>query len=163
MHIEEILAKIETYPCKRICVTGGEPLAQALCLELLTTFCNQGYNVSLETSGAIDISLVDERVMIVMDIKTPASLEASKNLLSNLSFIKKTDQIKFVLCNEKDYLFAKDFLQEHALIEKTQVLFSPSYQELSPQALANWILRDGLEVRFQIQLHKILWGDAQGH
>ncbi|TIE10939.1 7-carboxy-7-deazaguanine synthase QueE, partial [Legionella pneumophila] len=122
-----------------------------------------GYSVSLETSGARDIASVDQRVMIVMDLKTPDSREADKNLLSNLNFLKPTDQIKFVLCSRNDYEWACSMLSEYQLAERVQLLFSPSWNQLNPTDLANWIIQDKLPVRFQLQLHKILWNDAPGH
>lgn len=161
--INEILQQINTYNCKYVCVTGGEPLAQPACLTLLTTLCDLGFAVSLETSGALPIQHVDSRVMIVMDLKTPDSGEHQKNLLSNLPVLKPTDQIKFVICSQADYQWACNLVTEHALTELTQILFSPSYGQLEPSELANWIIRDRLPVRFQLQLHKILWNDAPGH
>ncbi|MDF1647012.1 MAG: 7-carboxy-7-deazaguanine synthase QueE [Legionellaceae bacterium] len=161
--LDDILLQVESFHCKHICVTGGEPLAQVACTGLLTKLCDLGYSVSLETSGARDISTVDKRVMIVMDLKTPDSNEVSKNKLSNIPHLKPTDQIKFVLCSRKDYNWACDMIQEHALTEHTEVLFSPSFEQLAPKTLAEWILNDKIPVRFQLQLHKILWDDAPGH
>lgn len=161
--IEDIMQKVASYGCKQVCVTGGEPLAQTTCIKLLTNLCDAGFSVSLETSGARDISQVDSRVMIVMDLKTPDSLESDKNLLSNLPFLKASDQIKFVLCSRQDYEWARGMLITHNLTERTQILFSPSWNELQPTDLANWIVEDKLSVRFQLQLHKILWNDTPGH
>lgn len=161
--IEDILAKVAEYDCPYVCVTGGEPLAQPGCIELLEKLCDAGYKVSLETSGARDIALVDARVMIVMDLKTPDSGECDKNLLSNLSHIKSSDQIKFVLCSQTDYAWACEFIDRYNLSGLTQILFSPSWKELDPASLANWIVKDKLAVRFQLQLHKILWNDAPGY
>lgn len=161
--IDEILQKTAQFNCRHICVTGGEPLAQPTCLTLLTTLCDAGYHVSLETSGAIDLATVDKRVMIIMDLKTPDSGELEKNKLSNLSYLKKTDQIKFVLCSREDYEWACQILQTHQLETVAQILFSPSWKQLDATKLANWIVQDQLPVRFQIQLHKILWDDAPGH
>lgn len=161
--ISAIISQVHHFDCPYVCVTGGEPLAQPGCIELLKQLCDAGLNVSLETSGAMDIAEVDQRVMIVMDLKTPGSDECDKNLLSNLSHLKKTDQIKFVLCNREDYDWACGMIQEHRLNEQTQLLFSPSWTELNPTTLADWIVADRLPVRFQLQLHKILWNDAQGH
>lgn len=158
-----ILEKVASYQCKQVCVTGGEPLAQPGCLSLLQALCDARYRVSLETSGARDISGVDKRVMIVMDLKTPGSGEANKNLFTNLEYLKPTDQIKFVLCNRNDYDWARQILLEFNLPERVQVLFSPSWNELNPTTLADWIIQDRLAVRFQLQLHKILWDDAPGH
>ncbi len=161
--IADILTKIATYDCAYVCVTGGEPLAQPACLSLLNQLCDMNYKVSLETSGAIDIGMVDERVMIVMDIKTPDSLEVDKNLLTNLAVLKPKDQVKFVLCSRRDYDWACEMITKHQLAKYTQVLFSPSWNQLDPTDLANWIVADKLAVRFQVQLHKILWNDEPGH
>ncbi|CCD06139.1 TPA: 7-carboxy-7-deazaguanine synthase QueE [Legionella pneumophila] len=163
VEIDDILNKVASYQCQHVCVTGGEPLAQPGCIPLLSKLCDAGYSVSLETSGARDIASVDQRVMIVMDLKTPDSREADKNLLSNLSFLKPTDQIKFVLCSRNDYEWACSMLSEYQLAERVQLLFSPSWNQLNPTVLANWIIQDKLPVRFQLQLHKILWNDAPGH
>ncbi|WP_058483302.1 7-carboxy-7-deazaguanine synthase QueE [Legionella spiritensis] len=160
---EAILTRVAGYECSHVCVTGGEPLAQPGCIPLLEELCNAGYQVSLETSGARDIALVDPRVMIVMDLKTPGSQECDKNLFGNLARLKRTDQIKFVICNREDYDWACQIILTHQLTEITQVLFSPSWTELNPTLLANWIIQDRLQVRFQLQLHKILWNDAPGH
>ncbi|HAU1191526.1 TPA: 7-carboxy-7-deazaguanine synthase QueE [Legionella pneumophila] len=163
VEIDDILNKVASYQCQHVCVTGGEPLAQPGCIPLLSKLCDAGHLVSLETSGAKDIASVDQRVMIVMDLKTPDSREADKNLLSNLSFLKPTDQIKFVLCSRNDYEWACSMLSEYRLAERVQLLFSPSWHQLNPTDLANWIIQDKLPVRFQLQLHKILWNDAPGH
>ncbi|HAU9809851.1 TPA: 7-carboxy-7-deazaguanine synthase QueE [Legionella pneumophila] len=163
VEIDDILNKVASYQCQHVCVTGGEPLAQPGCVPLLSKLCDAGYSVSLETSGARDIASVDQRVMIVMDLKTPDSKEADKNLLSNLNFLKPTDQIKFVLCSRNDYEWACSMLSEYQLAERVQLLFSPSWNQLNPADLANWIIQDKLPVRFQLQLHKILWNDAPGH
>lgn len=160
---EAILKQIKSFSCAHVCVTGGEPLAQPGCIPLLTQLCDAGYTVSIETSGARDISTVDSRVMIVMDLKTPDSKESDKNKLSNLEHLKPSDQIKFVLCSRADFDWATDMLHEHRLTERAQVLFSPSFEQLKPKTLAEWILNDKLPVRFQLQLHKILWDDAPGH
>jgi 7-carboxy-7-deazaguanine synthase len=163
MSIESILVKIKDINCPYICVTGGEPLAQPGCKTLLSKLCDLGFQISLETSGAFDIEEVDNRVMVVMDIKTPDSGESKKNLMSNLEKIRLEDQIKFVLSSQQDYEWASAFIKEHELNKKTQVLFSPAWNELDPTSLADWIVRDRLPVRFQIQLHKILWNDTPGH
>lgn len=163
MQLDDILTQVASYGCKHVCVTGGEPLAQPACINLLTQLCDQGYLVSIETSGARDIAAIDERVMIVMDLKTPDSLEADKNLLSNLEHLKPTDQIKFVLCSRADYDWACAMINEYALAQRVQILFSPSWNQLNPTDLANWIIEDKIPVRFQLQLHKILWNDAPGH
>ena len=125
--------------------------------------CDQGFSVSIETSGARDISAVDKRVMVVMDLKTPDSKEESKNLLGNLEYLKPTDQIKFVICSRTDYEWACDMIKKHTLTTRAAILFSPSFEQLAPKTLAEWILEDKLPVRFQLQLHKILWHDAPGH
>lgn len=160
---QDILTRIEAFQTRYICVTGGEPLAQPACIELLHQLCDKNYHVSLETSGAMDCSLVDERVMIVMDLKTPDSGECEKNKLTNLDYLKSTDQIKFVLCSRLDYEWACSMIQKHQLASRAQILFSPSYQQLDPTTLADWIIEDQLPVRFQLQLHKLLWHDAPGH
>lgn len=161
--VRSILDKISTYQCKQVCVTGGEPLAQPGCIFLLQELCDQGYQVSLETSGARDIAQVDKRVMVVMDLKTPDSGESEKNLFSNLEHLKQSDQIKFVLCSREDYDWACQMMQEYRLTERAHILFSPSWNELNPTKLADWIVKDKLAVRFQLQLHKILWNDAPGY
>jgi len=160
--LSEILNHVESYSPKYVTVTGGEPLAQRECLELLTLLCDRGYTVSLETSGALDVSGVDSRVIKVLDLKTPGSKESSKNVWENIGFILAQDQIKFVICDEADYVWAKEKIVEHGLAEKCQVLMSPSHGQLENQILAEWILRDRLNVRFQIQLHKYIWGDVPG-
>lgn len=161
--MDEIVEVVNTYDCPYICVTGGEPLAQPGCIQLLTRLCDASYQVSIETSGARDISTVDKRVMIVMDLKTPDSLESEKNLWANLAYLKPTDQIKFVLCSRADYEWACAMIKEHSLANRFQLLFSPSWNQLKPTQLADWIIQDKLPVRFQLQLHKILWNDAPGH
>jgi 7-carboxy-7-deazaguanine synthase len=161
--MESLLQHVAAYECKYVCVTGGEPLAQPACNNLLTKLCDAGYFVSIETSGARDISKVDPRVMVVMDLKTPDSLESDKNLLTNLDYLKPTDQIKFVLCSRTDYDWACATIKEYALEQRAQLLFSPSWNQLNPTELANWIIEDKLSVRFQLQLHKILWNDSPGH
>lgn len=160
--ISDILTQIKSYQCDYICVTGGEPLAQAGCIPLLEQLCDAGFKVSLETSGARDLAGVDPRVMIVMDLKTPDSQESDKNLFSNLAYLKPTDQIKFVLCSRSDYEWACKIINEYHLHEITQILFSPSWQQLDAALLADWIITDKLPVRFQLQLHKILWNDTPG-
>lgn len=162
MTLAEILAEVGRYPTRYVTVTGGEPMAQKDCLLLLRVLCDKGYQVSLETGGALDVSGVDARVMKVLDIKTPASGEMEKNLWSNLETLHAHDEIKFVLCDEADYEWAKKVLSEHDLASKCGVLFSPAQGQLSPTALADWILRDNLPVRMQVQLHKLLWGNQPG-
>lgn len=162
MEIADILLKVAEFGARYVTVTGGEPLAQKQCHDLLSALCEAGYSVSLETGGAMDIAKVDLRVSIILDIKTPASNEEKKNLWSNLAHIKPSDEIKFVLCNRADYEWAKTKLDELKLVEKCPILFSPSYHELAANELAAWVLQDKLHVRMQIQLHKILWGEKQG-
>ncbi len=160
MSIESILSQIEQYHTNYVTVTGGEPLAQKECVTLLAQICDRGYEVSLETSGAIDVSGVDPRVVKIVDIKTPGSGECAKNLYKNLEYMTKNDQIKFVICDEEDYLWSKKFLKNNEL--SSEVLFSPSYEQLEAKILSEWILRDQLPVRLQIQLHKYLWNDEPG-
>lgn len=160
--IEDILGKIQAFDTPYVTVTGGEPLAQPDCIELLSTLCDHGYQVSLETSGAIEISHVDPRVVTVLDFKTPKSGEMARNLWSNLEYIKTRDQIKFVLCDRQDYDWAKMKIAEYQLDQKCEILLSPCWETLPPTDLANWIVADQLKVRMQLQLHKILWGDKPG-
>lgn len=160
--LDEIMQQVATYATSYVCVTGGEPLAQKGCLTLLKALCDAGYSVSLETSGALDVSSVDPRVSKVLDIKTPASGEMSKNMWANIAHLNAHDEIKFVLCDEADYCWATQILKEHQLTEKCTVLFSPAQGQLEARDLAEWILRDNLPVRLQVQLHKLLWGNQQG-
>lgn len=159
---DDVLAAVGQYEVRHVCVTGGEPLAQRSCLGLLTALCDAGYSVSLETGGAMDISRVDERVMKVVDIKTPASGEEGRNRWQNLEHLAPGDELKFVICNREDYEWARGKLRELQLQQRCEVLFSPSYGQQDPRALAEWILADRLPVRFQVQLHKILWGEEPG-
>lgn len=163
MKIADIMARVATYGVKRVTVTGGEPLAQKQCILLLKKLCDEGYDVSLETSGAMNIAPVDARVSVILDIKTPGSGEVEKNLWQNLELLKAKDEVKFVLCDVTDYQWAKQLLADKAIAEKCSVLFSPVYSQLQPRDLAEWILADKLPVRMQIQLHKILWGENPGH
>ena len=160
--IDAVLGEVASYGTRHVCVTGGEPLAQPTCLALLTALCDAGYRVSLETSGALDISGVDARVATVLDVKTPGSGEERRNRLENLALLKAIDQVKFVITSREDYDWSRRFVQQHALGGRCQVLFSPSFNDLAPATLADWILADRLQVRFQLQLHKILWGDVPG-
>lgn len=162
MDLNEILSQVSSYGAQYVTVTGGEPLAQKPCLELLSALCDTGYEVSLETSGALDVSSVDPRVVKVIDIKTPGSGEMEKNLFDNMNHLLSHDQIKFVICDRHDFEWSKQILQEYQLTDKCQILFSPSFQQQSPGELADWILADRLPVRLQIQLHKYLWGDVPG-
>ena len=161
--IADILDKVASYQAHYVTVTGGEPLAQKDCLPLLSQLCDAGYEVSLETSGALDVSAVDSRVVKVMDLKTPSSGEQAKNLLENLAHLLKHDQLKFVIADRKDYDWAVAMMNEHDLSARCEILFSPVHQHLQPKQLAEWILDDRLPVRMQVQLHKYLWGDEPGH
>ncbi len=161
--LAEVLGDVASHQVAHVCVTGGEPLAQRGCLELLRRLCEAGYEVSLETSGALDITGVDSRVVVVLDLKTPGSGESTRNLWSNLERLRPSDQVKFVICNRADYEWARDVVRERGLIGRCEVLFSPSWNELEARELADWLLTDRLRVRLQIQLHKYLWGDVPGH
>jgi 7-carboxy-7-deazaguanine synthase len=160
--IDEILTEVASYGAHYVTVTGGEPLAQKNCIELLRRLCDEGYEVSLETSGALDVAEVDPRVVKVVDIKTPGSGEVTKNLFTNIEHLLPHDQVKFVICNREDYDWSKSIMLDHRLTDLCEVLFSPSYQQITAGALADWIIDDRLEVRLQIQLHKYLWGDVPG-
>ena len=160
--LQQLFEQIQSYNTRFICVTGGEPLAQPGCLDLLRLLCDQGYEVSLETSGALSIEGVDTRVSRVVDLKTPDSGESDRNLYDNLHWLTPKDQIKFVICSERDYQWAKFKLDEYDLSAKATVLFSPSFEQIDSTSLAQWVLRDQLPVRMQLQLHKILWGDVPG-
>lgn len=164
LSLEEILTRVAAYKPRYVCVTGGEPLAQRECLTLLSLLCDAGYNVSLETSGALPLDGVDLRVIKVMDLKTPGSGEVGRNRWENISCLGLRDQIKFVICNRTDYDWARFKLDEYQLHTKVaDVLFSPSFGQIAPLELAEWILADNLPVRFQLQLHKLLWNDTPGH
>ena len=158
----DVLTQVAAFGTRHVCVTGGEPLAQPECLPLLAALCDAGHAVSLETSGALDIAPVDPRVAVVMDLKTPGSGEHAKNRTENLAHLKATDQVKFVICDRADYDWALAQVAEHALAERCQVLFSPSFGEVDARELAGWILEDRAPVRFQLQLHKALWGNEPG-
>lgn len=160
--IEDILREVAQYQAQYVCVTGGEPLAQKSCPDLLKALCDAGYSVSLETSGAMDISPVDARVSVIMDIKTPGSGEESKNLWANIAHLKAKDEVKFVLADRADYDWAREILEKYQIVKKSPVLFSPVYKTLPPADLAKWVLEDRLPVRMQLQLHKILWGEKPG-
>jgi len=162
LDLDAIMDKVQSFATQYVCVTGGEPLAQPNCLKLLERLCDANFQVSLETSGALDIAAVDARVSRVIDVKTPGSHEASRNRIENFEALTPRDQLKFVICSREDYDWSKAFLDEHGLKERCRILFSPSYNEVSPTALAEWILADRLAVRFQLQLHKVLWGDTPG-
>jgi 7-carboxy-7-deazaguanine synthase len=162
IEIADILAKVAEFGTQYVTVTGGEPLAQKDCHILLKELCDAGYNVSLETGGAIDISPVDSRVSVILDVKTPGSGEVENNVWGNLAHLKPQDEVKFVLCSREDYEWAKELLSTHKINEKCPVLFSPVYSQVNPTALAEWVLADKLPVRMQVQLHKILWGEKPG-
>jgi len=160
--IDGILAEVASHGVRHVCVTGGEPLAQKRCLDLLRRLCDAGYRVSLETSGAIDVADVDPRVSRVVDIKTPGSAEVERNRWENLPLLTAHDQIKFVICSRDDYDWARGIVAEHRLSERCDVLFSPSKSDVSARDLADWIVQDRLPVKFQMQLHKLLWNDEPG-
>jgi len=162
MDINDIVAKVKTYQPRYVTVTGGEPLAQKSCFSLLKALCDLGVEVSLETSGAINIADVDPRVVCVMDLKTPGSGEESKNRYENISLLKQTDQLKFVICDRNDYDWACNKIDEFDLAEHCEVLLSPVHGELQPADIADWIIEDKLAVRLQVQLHKYLWNDEPG-
>jgi 7-carboxy-7-deazaguanine synthase len=160
--IEELVAEVRGHGARHVCVTGGEPLAQPNVHRLLGALCDAGHAVSLETSGALDASQVDPRVVRVLDVKTPASGESSRNLLVNFESPRATDLVKFVICDRGDYEWSREFVASRLLAERVQVLFSPGHGQVEPRELASWILADRLSVRFQLQLHKILWGQEPG-
>lgn len=161
--IADILRTVKDFNCDYATVTGGEPLAQPNCLPLLAQLCDQGLQVSLETGGAMPIDDVDERVSIVLDLKTPGSAEVGRNRVENIALLRPKDQVKFVICDRKDYEWSRAKMLEYRLTERAgEVLFSPSHEQLSARELAEWILQDRLRVRLQVQLHKILWGGEQG-
>ncbi|MFL2549894.1 MAG: radical SAM protein [Gammaproteobacteria bacterium] len=160
--IRKILSQVKSYNTKYVTVTGGEPLAQKNIVYLLNALCEDSFNTSLETSGLMDISLVPNDVEIVMDVKTPSSGEAEKNLKKNLTLIKKKDVLKFVIGNKEDYLWSKSILLENNLLKFNNIFFSPVHDNLNPSEIADWILKDRLNVTFQLQLHKYIWGNARG-
>lgn len=163
MDIAQVLQDVASYGVHHVTVTGGEPLAQPECRSLLSALCDQGYEVSLETSGALDIAGIDGRVSRVMDLKTPASGEEHRNLIANITLLGARDQVKFVICSRKDYDWSVSMLRQHDLAQRVaEVLFSPSHQQLEAVTLADWIVADRLPVRFQMQLHKLLWQDGPG-
>jgi 7-carboxy-7-deazaguanine synthase len=160
--LADILKKVQAYRVHHVCVTGGEPLAQPACLHLLRALCDAGHEVSLETSGALNVSAVDPRVIKVMDLKTPGSGEAARNRWENLVHLSSKDQVKFVICDRADYDWACEVLARDGLTDRVEVLFSVAFGDLAPGTLADWIVQDRLPVRFQLQLHKVLWDDARG-
>lgn len=160
--VTSILERVRRYPTRHVTVTGGEPLAQKACHDLLGALCDLGLDVSLETGGSLDVSGVDARVARIVDVKTPGSGEVGRNHWSNLSVLTPRDEVKFVLVDETDYRWARAVLAEHAIASCCPVLFSPAWGALEPATLAEWVLRDGLPVRLQVQLHKLLWQEARG-
>ena len=160
--IDAILAEVARHRVRHVCVTGGEPLAQKRCIALLAKLCDAGYSVSLETSGALDIGEVDTRVSRVVDIKTPGSMEVTRNHWDNLALLTPNDQVKFVICDRADFEWARDVVAKHALHERCDVLFSPSFGQVPARDLADWIVAEALPVRYQLQLHKLLWNDEPG-
>ena len=160
--LDDILAEVARHGLRHVCVTGGEPLAQKGCLALLTALCDAGYDVSLETSGALDIAEVDARVARIVDLKAPGSGEVDKNRYENIPLLRTSDEVKIVLADAADYDWARAQIATHALDQRCSVLLSPVAGELDPAELAEWVVRDRLPVRFQLQLHKILWNDARG-
>jgi 7-carboxy-7-deazaguanine synthase len=162
MTLDTIVEQVTQHKVQHVTVTGGEPLAQKACPALLTRLCDVGLEVSLETSGALDVSPVDSRVIKVMDLKTPGSGEETKNRWENIDCLTEQDQIKFVICNRADYDWAKRMMEAHQLAARCEVLMSPSFEQLEPRVLAEWVIEDRLPARFQLQLHKILWGEEPG-
>jgi 7-carboxy-7-deazaguanine synthase len=161
--LDDIVQQVKQLGAQYITVTGGEPLAQKDCPELLTLLCDQGFNVSIETSGAFSIESLDPRVCVVMDLKGPSSGEMSKNLYANIEHLRISDQVKFIISDRADYDWARMTLDQYQLQSKAHILFSPCFGKIEAKELAQWILDDKLNVRFQIQLHKLLWGDKPGH
>jgi 7-carboxy-7-deazaguanine synthase len=162
MSLDDILARVASHDTRYVCVTGGEPLAQANCTALLARLCDAGYRVSLETSGAMSLAGVDSRVVKVVDIKTPGSGEEQRNRYGELALLAQQDQVKFVICDRTDYEWSRDKTSELQLGKRAMVLFSPSHEQLPARDLADWILADGIPVRMQVQLHKVLWGNVPG-
>ncbi len=160
--IDSIINTVAQYRSRHVCVTGGEPLAQKRAFDLLVRLCDEGYDVSLETSGAIDIADVDQRVMKIMDIKTPSSTEEARNRYENFQHLDDKDQIKFVICNRTDYDWMKSIIREHRLNDVCEILVSPEHESQNPTQLADWILEDKMNVRMQLQMHKYLWGNTPG-
>lgn len=162
LDFDEIMARVRGFDTQHVCVTGGEPLAQKDCVRLLRRLCDAGLRVSLETSGAMSLAGVDPRVVLVVDVKTPGSGEESRNRYEELQQLAAKDQVKFVICSREDYEWSRGRLQELKLASRCTVLFSPSHDQLPPGQLADWLLEDHLPVRFQLQLHKYLWGNVAG-
>ena len=163
IELAAIKSRVDEYSCLYVTITGGEPLAQPNCIALMKLLCDGGFRVSLETSGAMLIDAVDERVSVVLDLKTPGSMETDKNLYENISYLKRSDQVKFVICDRSDYEWSKARIDQHDLGNKVEdILFSPSFDQLQPAQLAEWVLADSLRVRVQLQLHKYIWGLEPG-
>lgn len=162
MSTKAVLAEVAAHGARHVCVTGGEPLAQRGCPGLVRQLCDAGYTVSVETSGALDVSVLDARAQRVMDVKTPGSGEQGRNLPANLGHLRPQDSAKFVICDRADYEWSREFVRQHGLADRCEVLFSPCWGRLAPAQLAQWLLADRLPVRFQLQLHKVLWGDEPG-
>ena len=162
MLFEDIIHRVTKFNCKDVCVTGGEPLAQANSKKLLKDLADLDFQVSLETGGSISLKEVDERVKIIMDIKTPDSGEATKNRWENLELLKQSDELKIVICSREDYQWSKDIIEQYKISEKCPILFSPCAESIDPRDLAEWILTDQLPIRFQMQIHKILWDNQPG-
>ena len=162
MQLDEIIDQVKSYQTSLVSITGGEPLAQKNSLPLMEQLCDLGFSVSIETSGALDVAEIDPRVNKVMDLKTPASKEERKNNYENINFLTERDEVKFVICDRKDYDWSKSIMEEYDLVNKCSVLFSPVADSLKATELADWILTDRLNVRFQMQLHKVLWDDGPG-
>ena len=162
MPFEDIIHQVTKFNCKDVCVTGGEPLAQANSKKLLKDLADLDFQVSLETGGSISLKGVDERVKIIMDIKTPDSGEATKNRWENLELLKQTDELKIVICSREDYQWSKEIIEQYKISEKCPILFSPCAESIDPRDLAEWILTDQLPIRFQMQIHKILWDNQPG-
>ena len=163
LELTVIKSRVDEYSCPYVTITGGEPLAQPNCIALMKLLCDEGYKLSLETSGAMLIDKVDERVSVVLDLKTPGSMDTDKNLYENISYLKRGDQVKFVICDRSDYEWSKARIDQHDLSNKVEdILFSPSFDQLQPAQLAEWVLVDSLRVRVQLQLHKYIWGLEPG-
>ncbi len=162
MQLPDLLSRVAAFQVRHVTVTGGEPLAQPASLPLLQQLCDAGYSVSLETSGALDVSQVDGRVIKVLDLKTPGSGEMSRNRYRNLDYLAPRDQVKFVICDRADYEWAREQIVERRLVGRCELLFSPAWQQQDATRLAEWVLADRLPVRVQVQLHKLLWGDEPG-
>lgn len=163
IELAAIKSRVDEYSCLYVTITGGEPLAQPNCIALMKLLCDGGFRVSLETSGAMLIDAVDKRVSVVLDLKTPGSMETDKNLYENISYLKRSDQVKFVICDRSDYEWSKARIEQHDLGNKVEdILFSPSFDQLQPAQLAEWVLADSLRVRVQLQLHKYIWGLEPG-